>query len=188
MKDKHIERLKMWCVLTKTQKKSFFLLENLIYTFSSLFQPKKIYQEMQKRFWNNLKRFLNFSIPPLNFLQEDFKNLLESPFDEIIQAHLEKENIPKDQQNPFIKIARVYTFYQQDAQYFMQLAQQAVQFPLDTHLDRAIENLRMSMEENLHIHLEHFPLTYGLYLMLLHLGAAQFNRQLGKILETYSIS
>jgi len=46
MKDKHIERLKMWCVLTKTQKKSFFLLENLIYTFSSLFQPKKTYQEM----------------------------------------------------------------------------------------------------------------------------------------------
>jgi len=153
-----------------------------------ILSDKKIYQEMQKRFWNNLKRFLNFSIPPLNFLQEDFKNLLESPFDEIIQAHLEKENIPKDQQNPFIKIARVYTFYQQDAQYFMQLAQQAVQFPLDTHLDRAIENLRMSMEENLHIHLEHFPLTYGLYLMLLHLGAAQFNRQLGKILETYSIS
>ena len=153
-----------------------------------ILSDKKIYQDMQKRFWSNLKKFLNFSTPTLNFLQEDFKNLLESHFDEIIQARLVKENLTKDQQNPFVDIARVYTFYQQDAQYFMQLAQKAVQFPLDAHLDASIEELRMSMEENLHIHLEHFPLTYGLYLMLLHLGAAQFNRELGKILEAYSNS
>lgn len=144
-------------------------------------------QEMQKRFWRNLKKLLDFSHPSQNFLQEDLKNLLENDVEEIVAQFKENHSLQDLELASTNSIGAIYKFYQQDVRYFLEFGHQALEIASHSFLDTELQRIKTMMEGHYGIQLHEFPLTYNLYLMTLQLGAGGFNHTLLKILMDIEI-
>lgn len=131
-------------------------------------------QEIQKRFWKNVRDVFHptkgLSIP----LRQEIDRLISMDVDNILRKFKTTHTLDLSEKRSLSAIGNLYKFHQQDALLFWEFGSELIKLKTD-NIKLAINNIKAKLEKKHHILFIQYPTTYNFFLMCCSLGAGEFS-------------
>lgn len=132
---------------------------------------------MQKRFWDNMAQFFKGEQKSGTTFLESLQDLMYLDLKSIVRTFLKQNKLNASEKKSLKQIAEIYNHLQKDAKLFWEFGMLVTQRVRETsEIESTLVTVKNELETKYRLRFSDFPLTQGLYLLFLSIGAAQFNK------------